>query len=208
MPYTHMITCMFQDYGVEQGIFIHKKTGFPLRDYRCSALIGVEAVRRLWSSTIISTPSRHLLMSPGRTRVEGSDRVWEAILPVAGHWRTVWVEDEPSLRSMWKLKRQKWLPNIGIVSQVSEFHSSDPKNLRVWTASLSFFPYIPTKGKRNRNLCHDICFYMYTHLQMPTQLFFPAELLKWQELKAYLVRQKEGPNLKRCPVWLDHGCRD
>jgi len=40
---------------------------------------------------------------------------------------------------------------------------------------------------------------------LPTQLFFPTEQLKWQELKAYLVRQKEGPNLKRCPVWLDHG---
>lgn len=44
-------------------------------------------------------------------------------------------------------------------------------------------------------------------IYLPTQLFFP-EPLKWQELKAYLVRQKEGPNLKRCPVWLDHGCRE
>lgn len=114
-------------------------SGFPLWDYRCSVLIGVKAVRRLLSSTIISTPSRHLLMSLVRTGVEGSDKVWEANLPVSGDWRTVGVEDEPLWFSAWKLKSQKWLPNMS-------------ENYR-GIVSLSFFPYMQTKGKRYLSYC-------------------------------------------------------
>lgn len=114
-------------------------SGFSLWDYRCSVLIGVKAVRRLWSSTIISTPSRHLLMSLVRTRVEGSGKVWEANLSVSGDWRTVWVEDEPLLFLAWKLKSQKWLPNMS-------------ENYR-GIVSLSFFPYMQTKGKGNLCYC-------------------------------------------------------